>query len=228
MGFTIGQVVPWGRNLEEYCQIFALTDADIDKRILGCADGPASFNAELYMQNKQCISVDPIYQFSPQQIKTRVDATAATIAEQMEKNQQDYIWDYYESPENLVKVRLAAMDNFLSDFEQGKKEGRYVEGSLPLLPFADQSFELIVCSHCLFSYSRQLDQNFHQQSVLEMCRVGKEVRIFPLLEIDGKRSRYLKSTMDNLEKNHRIATEVVEVPYEFQKGGNQMLLLQSK
>lgn len=45
MPFTLADVVPWGRTFEEYRAMFALTDADLDGRILGCGDGPAAFNA---------------------------------------------------------------------------------------------------------------------------------------------------------------------------------------
>ena len=45
MAFTLENVVPWGRNLEEYTRMFELSDPDLDGRILGCAVGPASFNA---------------------------------------------------------------------------------------------------------------------------------------------------------------------------------------
>ena len=41
------QVVPWGRSLAEYRAMFALSEADLQRRILGCGDGPASFNAEM-------------------------------------------------------------------------------------------------------------------------------------------------------------------------------------
>ena len=47
MAFTLETVVPWGRSFDEYRRMFALTDSEIGQRILGCADGPASFNAEL-------------------------------------------------------------------------------------------------------------------------------------------------------------------------------------
>ena len=43
--FTLEQVVPWGRSFDEYRAMFALSDADLDGRLLGCGDGPASFNA---------------------------------------------------------------------------------------------------------------------------------------------------------------------------------------
>lgn len=222
MGFTLDQVVPWGRNLEEYSTMFALTENDLKKNILGCADGPASFNAELTRNGKRCTSVDPVYQFSSQQIRKRIDETSEKIIEQLKKNQSDYLWDEYQTPEKLLEIRLDAMDKFLEDFETGKMQKRYVEGSLPALPFADHSFDLMVSSYCLFTYSNHLGLDFHKQSVIDMCRVAHEVRIFPLLQIDGKKSPYVDPVLQLLtEKNIRYSVD--QVPYEFQKGGNQML-----
>lgn len=228
MGFTMDQVVPWGRNMEEYIRMFSLSSTDLHKKILGCADGPASFNAELYQKGKCVVSVDPIYQFSAVQIRERIKETASTIAGQMEKNQQDYLWGYYQSPGHLLRIRLAAMDLFLSDVEKGTREGRYITGALPQLPFADQSFDLAICSYCLFSYSHQFDLDFHYDAITEMCRVGKEVRVFPLLEVDGKPSRHLQGVLLKLQQNHSLMAEIIKVDYEFQKGGSQMLLLQPK
>ncbi|MEO0333821.1 MAG: methyltransferase domain-containing protein [Bacteroidota bacterium] len=226
MGFTIDQVVPWGRNLEEYQRMFALISEDLNKRILSCEDGPASVNAELFSMDKNYISLDPIYQFSAQQIRERIETTAVVIEEQLTKNQADYSWDYYKSPEQLVRVRLAAMELFLQDFEQHRSTNRYVTGTLPILPFEDHSFDLVLCSHFLFAYSEQLDEVFHYKATLEMCRVGKEVRIFPLLEISGKASRHLNSVIHYLE-NQGVHAEILAVDYEFQKSGNQTLKLTS-
>ncbi len=75
-------------------------------------------------------------------------------------------------------TRLAAMENFLADYEAGKAAGRYIEGVLPSLPFADDSFDLALCSHLLFLYSEQLDADFHIAAVRELLRVARDVRIF--------------------------------------------------
>ena len=58
--FTLNRVVPWGRSFEEYRRMFALSDADLQLKILGCADGPASFNAEASRLGHSVISIDPI------------------------------------------------------------------------------------------------------------------------------------------------------------------------
>ncbi len=199
MGFTINQVVPWGRNLEEYQRMFALTSEDLNKRIISCGDGPASVNAELFLMDKKYTSLDPIYQFSVQQIKERIGATAIIIEEQLVNSRNDYKWDYYQSPKQLVQVRLKAMNHFLLDFELHKNTDRYVTGVLPDLSFTNHSFDLVLCSHLLFTYSEQLDEEFHQKAALEMCRVSKEVRIFPLLTSGGEISQHLDSLINHLE-----------------------------
>jgi len=43
----LSEIIPLGRSYEEYVTMFAFSATDSRKRILGCGDGPASFNAEL-------------------------------------------------------------------------------------------------------------------------------------------------------------------------------------
>lgn len=45
------------------------------------------------------------------------------------------------------------MEKFLLDYEIGKTAGRYLQQSLPNLEFADNQFDLCLCSHLLFLYS---------------------------------------------------------------------------
>jgi hypothetical protein len=73
--FTLTDVVPWGRSFDEYVAMFHLADADLARSILGCGDGPASFNAELTRRGGRVVSADPIYRFSADQIRSRIDAT---------------------------------------------------------------------------------------------------------------------------------------------------------
>lgn len=69
------EVVPWGRSLTEYQLMFDLSERDLNSKILGCGDGPASFNAEMTKLGHSVLSIDPIYQFSAEQIEKRVRAT---------------------------------------------------------------------------------------------------------------------------------------------------------
>ena len=84
-------VVPWGRTIEEYQQMFNLGEEDKHKKILGCGDGPASFNAELTQMGGKIISIDPIYQFSKQQISDRIEQVRPIIMEQIIQNKGAYL-----------------------------------------------------------------------------------------------------------------------------------------
>lgn len=64
MVFELRDVVPWGRSYDEYVAMFGLTAADLERNILGCVDGPASFNAAVARRGGRCVSCDPIYRFS--------------------------------------------------------------------------------------------------------------------------------------------------------------------
>lgn len=222
MSFTLENVVPWGRSYEEYVSMFKLTSFDLEKKILGCGDGPASFNSKMNKNGQPITSIDPVYQFSMNEIKCRVSETYKEILVQLEKNQNDYIWDNIKSPEELGQIRITAMQEFLADFTFGKAEGRYLVGELPILPFENNQFDLALCSHLLFLYSEQFSLEFHSQAISELCRVAKEVRIFPLLTLAGNKSAYL-ADIENCLKSQGHKLSIEPVPYEFQRGGNEMM-----
>lgn len=224
MGITLDKVVPWGRSFEEYIKLFDLAETDLQRSILGCGDGPAEFNSELTKRGGNVISIDPIYAFDAAQVKSRVAETYDTVMAQMRKNQSDYVWSAISSVEELGYIRMTAMDAFLSDFESGKSEGRYIAGELPSLPFESGTFDIALSSHFLFLYSTHLSVEFHLQALQEMLRVAREVRVFPLLTLEGSPSPHLKPIIEHLS-NHRFSAEFRRVPYEFQRGGNEMLLI---
>ncbi len=220
--FSLDQVVPWGRSFEEYGDMFALTADDLACRILGCGDGPASFNADASRRGTAVISCDPIYGFSREEIASRIAATYGQVIEQTRQNHSDFVWEAIPSLEELGRRRMEAMGAFLDDYPAGVAQGRYVEAALPSLPFANASFELALCSHLLFLYSLQLDAAFHRASLLELVRVAREVRVFPLLTLGGEMSPHLEESAAAL-RAEGFTVAIERVPYEFQRGGNAML-----
>jgi hypothetical protein len=215
-------VVPWGRSFEEYTDMFGLTEADLDKSILGCGDGPASFNCTMNQKGKKVISVDPIYQFTKDELSRRIDETYPDVIHQTRQNRDRFIWTKIKDVEDLGRIRITAMKKFLEDYEAGKKEHRYICGELPNLPFVEGLFDLTLSSHFLFLYTGNLSLEFHIQSIHEMLRVSREVRIFPLLDVDAKRSPYVEQVITQYRKKGYMVEER-KVDYEFQKGGNAML-----
>jgi hypothetical protein len=220
--FTLDRVVPWGRSFAEYRRMFALSDADLNGRILGCADGPASFNAEATRLGCQVTSCDPLYRYDADEIRTRIDGTFDMMIDQTQRNAHEFVWDFIRSVQDLAHRRAAAMAAFLEDYAHGRRDARYVDAALPSLPFDDHSFTLAVCSHFLFLYSDQLDEGFHIAAMRELTRVAREVRVFPLLALGARPSIYVSPVAEALRHDgHDVA--IVAVPYEFVRGGNQML-----
>ena len=76
--------------------------------------------------------------------------------------------------------------------------------------------------HLLFLYSSQLGETFHHAAMLELCRVTREARIFPLLELGGTRSPLVVPCASSL-RAAGFDVSIERVPYEFQKGGNEMM-----
>ncbi len=66
--------------------------------------------------------------------------------------------------------------------------------------------------------------DFHIQSIAEMLRVAKEVRIFPLLDFNAIQSPYVEIIM-NIYSKKGYSVKQLKVDYEFQKGGNKMLVI---
>jgi SAM-dependent methyltransferase len=227
MAITLDQIVPWGRTLDEYQRMFSLGEAERARSILGCGDGPASFNAEWTARGGQVFSVDPIYAFSAADIENRVRETYELIINGVRENPNDFVWNDIASPEALGELRLTAMRRFLDDYETGKQQGRYIDASLPALPFADKQFDLALVSHLLFLYSEQLSFDFHRAALEELCRVAREVRIFPLLALGSIPSPHLEPLMEEWHARH-YEVELVRVNYEFQKGGHTMLRISSE
>ena len=226
MSFTLEKVVPWGRSFDEYVAMFALDRADLQKRILGCSDGPASFNATLTRLGGSVVSVDPIYQFTAEKIAGRLDETYNLVMEQTRQNAHEFVWTQIRSLEELGQVRMSAMRDFLTDYPQGKSEGRYVCAELPNLPFSDETFDLVLCSHFLFLYSEHLDRAFHLQSLRELSRVAREVRVFPIVELGSIKSRHVDAVASELSaEGYQVGVE--RVAYEFQRGGNEMFRVTS-
>jgi hypothetical protein len=202
--------------------MFALTDDLLRIRILGCADGPASFNADATEFGARVVSIDPIYAFSQSEIASRIEATYPEMVKQTRQNHAQFVWTDISSVEQLGRLRMESMARFLDDYETGQKSGRYLAAELPSLPFADGAFDLALCSHLLVLYTEQLTLEFHVDSIAELCRVAKEVRLFPLLALNGVPSCHVRPVTESLEQRGlRITIETVA--YEFQRGGNQMM-----
>lgn len=223
MAFQLKNVVPWGRNMSEYMAMFKLTEKDKNLKIAGFGDGPASFNYEANKEGFNVTSFDPIYQFGRKELEQRIAQVRDVVMKQMEENRENYVWNSIKNLDELEEIRMSAMKLFLSDLEAGKKEERYVYHELPdKLNLKEQSFDLGLSSHFLLMYTA-LGYEFHIKAIDEMLRVCKEIRIFPLVDLDANPSEMISDVIKHYEERYHV--EIQETDYEFQKGANRLLII---
>lgn len=222
--FVLDGVAPWGRRFDEYRAFFALDDLPSYGPVLDAGGGPSSFAAEAASAGVRVVAADPIYAFPGAAIAARFEETAVAMREGMRRAAYRFDWRHYGSEEAVHRLRREALALFLADFEAGKATGRYVPAALPELPFADDAFELALSSHLLFLYGDTFDFDFHVASMRELLRVAGEVRVFPLFNLDGRPSSHLPGVMRALSRDGACCA-LREVPFEFQKGARQMLVV---
>jgi len=87
----LDDVVPWGRYYEEYGKMLGLAPQDLDGKIIDCAAGPASFNAEATQKGYRVVSCDPLYRFTVGEVQVRIEETYEVVLAGAEANRDRYI-----------------------------------------------------------------------------------------------------------------------------------------
>lgn len=215
--FTLPKTHFFGRDLAEYRRLFALRDTRELRpgaRILDVAAGPASFAAEAAALGARVVAVDPHYGARPDALAVLARADHARVAAQMRAKPELFrpTPEGFPAMENAVAARRAAAERFLADYEDGFVVGRYVGAALPRLPFADASFDLVLCGHLLFLHAGLFGADFHRAALRELARVvrpGGEVRLHPLCGGDGRDHPMLPELLAELAAggvtNERVA-----------------------
>jgi SAM-dependent methyltransferase len=224
---SLATVIPWGRTLREYEAMFVFGDADRASRVLDCGAGPASFAAESREAGRRVVACDPLYDHDPEAIRVRFEESVANVTAQMRASPESWVWTFHPSLEALLLERRRALEWFASDFDRGVREARYVTAALPELPFASDSFDLALSSHFLFLYSDKYTEDFHVASIRELCRVAREVRVFPILNLAQERSPHLGAVM-RVASELGCAASIERAAYELQRGGNELLRIVRK
>ncbi|KTD26135.1 SAM-dependent methyltransferase [Legionella lansingensis] len=216
------KLVLWGHHIDEYQEMFALTDKDKHSRILEYGCGPSAVNVELTQQEQKIVSADPLFNLDKDTLYSKVDLVFADMVARVTKDQDKFNFSLYGSLEGLINKRREGMKQFFADYQQGKKEKRYYGVNHYALPFSDFFFDFALSSHYLFADLDDQDVDFHLQVIKELARVAKEVRIFPLIDRHHQPSPFLGPVLLGLQQEN-FGVEVKEVTYHLQPGGNAML-----
>ena len=105
---------------------------------------------------------------------------------------------------------------------ENRKDATFVTSFPPNFPFEDKAFDIGLSSHFLLMYT-DLGYDFHILAMTEILRVCREIRLFPIVDLDANQKDLVFDVIKYFEKNQSV--EIRETQYEFQKGGNKMLII---
>lgn len=205
--------------------MFDLDDQVLDGSVLDCCAGASSFVADVVAGGGTAVAVDPAYAWSAAALATAAADGLGDGNQIIDHHGDQFVWDWYGTPQRRDQLRREAAARFLADLD--RRPASYVAAALPRLPFTDGSFDLVVCSHLLFTWSDVLDADWHLAAIAEMVRVARrDVRIFPIVvQGTGEPVPFLDDLLTRLRgAGHRV--EIRRVPYVFQHGADSMLTIQ--
>jgi Methyltransferase domain len=213
------------RSAAEYHAMFDLTPAEVTAgSVLDCCAGGSSFAAET---GPRVLAVDPAYAIGRRTLAETVWAGLRDGDRIIDQHLEHFEWGWYGSPARRTAARTEAARRFLADLD--RHPGRYLAAALPHLPLADASFDLVLCSHMLFTWANRLDVGWHRAALVELVRVARrEVRVFPLVvQGTGERVGFLDELRAGLAASG-YRSQLRSVPYRFQRGADTMLVVQAR
>jgi hypothetical protein len=222
----IGEIIVSSRPFDEYLAMFGLTEAAVlDGPVLDCPGGAGPFGAAVRARGGEAVSADPAYGLPPEEIVRRTRAGLEHGIRYLAENRESYVWTFFSSLDDLRRRRGAALEEFARDFRGPDR--RYVAAALPDLPFADRAFRLVLSAYLLFAYPDHLDDEAHERGLAELVRVAREeVRVFPLIDTAYARYPGLDALRRRLAAGG-VDSEIGRVAYEFQRGGDEVLVLRA-
>ncbi|MFB6295611.1 MAG: hypothetical protein ABEH66_02065 [Halobacteriales archaeon] len=213
-----------GRTFTEYQQMFDLDPGTwAGRRILDCPAGPCSFVTEAHDREIAAVGADKMYGRSPAALSKRCAEDIETAMAALDGVEDLYVWEFYDDVSELRTYRERAASRFLSDYAHNGDRYAYVD--LPATPFVDHAFDLVLSAHFLFLYDDRLSYEFHLQTIQELCRIGGQLRVFPLHGFDADQSELVGRLIEGLQSED-YTTAIRAVPFEFQRGANKMLVVE--
>jgi hypothetical protein len=213
-------VLVTSRSTAEYRAMFDLPPGRLPGAILDCCAGGAGFAAE----TEGVVAVDPWYATGRAAMAADVRASLADGDRIIAANADRFDWSWYGERPTRAAMRTAAAGSFLADLT--RRPSRYVAGALPHLPLATGSVDLALCSHLLFTWADRFDEHWHRAALIELARVARrEVRVYPLVvQGSGEPVPFLAGLRADL-RAAGLPTALRPVPYRFQRGAEEMLVV---
>lgn len=220
---NLDKVALIGRTFEEYEKIFRLSDIKSNNiTILDVGSGVSSFCAEASKRGMKVKAMDPIYAYDLIELEVKCSKDLDLVIKELNGVEYLYIWEIFRSKDDLKRQREKAYKEFIKHYREFK-DMQYIPEKMPKTTFTKNQFDIVISSHLLFLYDHIFNYSFHKETIKEMLRIcSKEIRIFPLVNLYGKKSTFLQEFLNDV--NFRGYEKSIErVEYEFIRGGNEFL-----
>ena len=217
----------FGRTLDEYGRFFSLEPYKLrGQAVLDVTPVRHRSPRKRWTKGIDAVAVDPQYDQPAGELSDQVRDDYQRMFTQMRAKPHLFRLKAFPSLRAAAENRPAGRGpTFLTDYEGNVRHGRYLRAALPLLPFLDGAFDLVLCAHLLFIYAARFDFDWHVVACAELARVSSgEVRIHPVCEANGRPYAELSRLRAELSLRG-VLSEVVPVDYEFFAGGTSMLVL---
>ena len=218
--------------------MYALQESDlVGRRVLDCPGGPDALVADGLKRGLDIRAIDPQYVDEPDVLEARGHEDITRTMEQWQADSEN-AWTQ-EMADDFQRLKLVALEQFTAAYREHRE--RFIPGMLPDLPFEDDSFDLVLSGNFLFAYASvergglmatdEFGLDFHMESVRELVRVGREVRMFPTFALLGpaRRQEFVEPVMDALRSDGH---EVELIPSEWVEGDftefNDLLRIRKK
>lgn len=214
------------RSFDEYMRMFDLNEAQLAAGpILDVAAGGSSFTAQARERGYEALAADPHYGADVQRWILEAAQEIEVSTAKLDRLKDNFQWDYYGSLEQHRAGREASLARFREHLAKADNKAFYIDGRLPNLPFEENSFSLILCSHFLFLYAEQFGFEFHRQSIKELMRIAKpggRICIYPLLSLQWEPYARLEELIGDIESSGGKA-ELLHSKLPFIPGSNHFL-----
>lgn len=225
-GLSLDRVVFYGRTLREYQLIFGFGHEQYKGlKVLDCPAGSSSFTAEAGRLGVDAVAADPVFGEPASNLLKAGREDINHVMQGVSETPDIFSWSFYPTLEALRSYRMTALQRFAHDYSTPGSAERYVNARLPSLPFDDESFDITLSGHFLFTYSDRFDYDFHLKSAMELVRVSRgEVRIYPVVGRDGRKPGFFGDLLFALAKEG-VKSGLIPSSFEFQKGAGEVLRL---
>lgn len=220
------KTVLWGHQIADYQDMFDLSSNDFSLNVLDFAGGPNAVNSFFYESGFKMKSMDPLFALNFDALQKKINILFEERRRQIILDAPSFDFSRYGSLDDFVAVRREGLETFFSDYEVGLEQGRYLNLQGQVLPFGDYFFDLALSSHYLFEEHDLTQLDNHLLWIRELARVAKEVRIFPLVDHQGKVSTLLGPVLLALQQEG-YWVELKKVTYCLQAAGHAMLLIRA-